>query len=170
MDNSLPREPASEGSRDTIPHGDQVGSDGVTSPKSPIGAPKVQDILLVIFIHGFKGTDTTFNSFPSRLEHILTETINDVKVECIVFPAYETKGDLTEAVERFSDWLAELTVRKEVDYGAGGGAGKAKVVICSHSMGGLLAADSLLAFANSRADKHAPLWPQIIACIAFDTP
>ena len=37
-------------------------------------------------------------------------------------------------------------------------------------MGGLLAADTLLAIANSRPDGEAPLWPRIIACIAFDTP
>ena len=37
-------------------------------------------------------------------------------------------------------------------------------------MGGLLAADALIAFANSRSDKDAPLWPNIIACIAYDTP
>lgn len=37
-------------------------------------------------------------------------------------------------------------------------------------MGGLLAADSLLEFINTRPDQLAPLWPNIIACIAFDTP
>lgn len=37
-------------------------------------------------------------------------------------------------------------------------------------MGGLLAADTLLAMVYSRPDKQAPLWPRIIACIAFDTP
>ena len=37
-------------------------------------------------------------------------------------------------------------------------------------MGGLLAADTLLEFANSRPDEQAPLWPRIIALIAFDTP
>ncbi|KIN93737.1 hypothetical protein M404DRAFT_35769 [Pisolithus tinctorius Marx 270] len=53
-----------------------------------------KDLLLVIFIHGFKGTDSTFGSFPFRLEHILTETMDNVAIECIVFPAYETKGEL----------------------------------------------------------------------------
>lgn len=37
-------------------------------------------------------------------------------------------------------------------------------------MGGLLAADALTEFVQSRPDKTAPLWPNIIACIAFDTP
>jgi hypothetical protein len=37
-------------------------------------------------------------------------------------------------------------------------------------MGGLLAADSLREFVNTRPDKTAPLWPKIIACFAFDTP
>jgi hypothetical protein len=37
-------------------------------------------------------------------------------------------------------------------------------------MGGLLAADTLLEIINSRPDKKAPVWPKIIACIAFDTP
>ncbi|KAG1806643.1 uncharacterized protein HD556DRAFT_1436583 [Suillus plorans] len=134
------------------------------------------DLLLIVFIHGFKGTDTTFKNFPSRLEHVLTEVIENLNVECIVFPAYETKGQLMKtplqnaAVEHFADWLTTLTVQREVADGQGGGAGKTRVVLCGHSMGGLLAADALLAFVNSRPDKNAPLWPNIIACIAFDTP
>lgn len=96
-----------------------------------------------------------------------------------------------EAVIRLADWLTTLTVEREVANGAGGGAGKAKVVLCGHrfvgflfnvcssalkrhaciySMGGLLAADCLLEFINTRPDSSAPLWPKIIACIAFDTP
>ncbi|KAG0709797.1 hypothetical protein DFH29DRAFT_14809 [Suillus ampliporus] len=128
------------------------------------------DLLLIVFIHGFKGTDTTFENFPQRLEHVLKETIGNLKVECVLFPAYETKGQLNAAVEHFADWLTTLTVQREVADGKGGGAGKAKIVLCGHSMGGLLAADALLAFVNSRPDKDAPLWPKIIACIAFDTP
>ncbi|KAF7301822.1 DUF676 domain-containing protein [Mycena indigotica] len=126
------------------------------------------DVLLIIFVHGFKGTDQTFSQFPERLQHILTETVPDVSVECIVFPAYETKGDLNEAVIRFSDWLTTLTVEKEV--ASGGGAGRAKIVLCGHSMGGLLTADTLQEFVRGRPDANAPLWPKIIACLAFDTP
>jgi hypothetical protein len=42
----------------------------------------------------FKGTDTTFASFPARLQHVLSDTIDNITAECIVFPAYETKGEL----------------------------------------------------------------------------
>lgn len=37
-------------------------------------------------------------------------------------------------------------------------------------MGGLVAADALIGMVTSRPDLNAPLWPNIIACIAFDTP
>ena len=37
-------------------------------------------------------------------------------------------------------------------------------------MGGLVAADTIIGMANNRPDSSAPLWPRIIACIAFDTP
>ncbi|KAG7096776.1 hypothetical protein E1B28_004186 [Marasmius oreades] len=126
-----------------------------------------QDILLLIFIHGFKGDDNTFAQFPQRLTNILLDSLPDFKVESLMFPVYETRGELNEAVARFADWLATLTVQKEAQHG---GAGKAKIVLCGHSMGGLLAADAVLEFVNSRPDVNAPIWPNIIACIAFDTP
>ncbi|KAJ4468820.1 hypothetical protein J3R30DRAFT_1610075 [Lentinula aciculospora] len=143
-----------------------VESDSTGNPLAVVNV--VSDLLLVIFIHGFKGDNDTFGKFPERLQHVLTETVPNSTVECIVFPVYETKGDLNEAVVRFSDWLTELTVAKEVAHG--GGAGKAKIVLCGPSMGGLLAADSILEFYRTRPDTSAPLWPKIAACISFDTP
>ncbi|KAI0751583.1 hypothetical protein C8Q80DRAFT_1158122 [Daedaleopsis nitida] len=140
-----------------------------TAP-NPADAPAqatAADLILLIFIHGFKGTDSTFGEFPQRLRHVLTETLPNTTVEDVIFPAYETKGELNAAVVRFADWLTDLTVRREV---ANGGAGRAKIVLCGHSMGGLLAADALAEFVNTRPDKHAPLWPNIVACIAYDTP
>ncbi|KAG5653022.1 hypothetical protein H0H81_002644 [Sphagnurus paluster] len=102
-------------------------------PSSTSSQPVIKhtELLLVVFVHGFKGTDQTFGDFPDRLQHILAETTSDVKAECLIFPAYETKGDLTEAVIRFADWLTTLTVEKEV--ASGGGSGKANIVLCGHS-------------------------------------
>ncbi|KAJ3002443.1 hypothetical protein NUW54_g5841 [Trametes sanguinea] len=90
------------------------------------------DLVLIVFIHGFKGTDSTFGEFPKRLQHIVSESLGNATVESIVFPAYETKGDLNAAVTRFADWLTDLTVRREVANGLGGGAGKANIVLCGH--------------------------------------
>lgn len=72
-----------------------------------------------------------------------------------------------KAVESFADWLATLTVQKEA---AHGGAGCVKIVLCGHSMGGLLVADSVYEFIHTRPDTDAPLWPNVVACLAFDTP
>ncbi|KAF8311152.1 hypothetical protein DL93DRAFT_2149723 [Clavulina sp. PMI_390] len=122
--------------------------------------------LLCVFVHGFKGTDSTFDGFPERLQNMVAGPGTGVEtVSCVVFPAYESA-----ATEKFADWLTTTVVHKEVANGQGGGAGKTKVVLCGHSMGGLLIADAMLAIAASRLQKTAPLWPHIIACIAYDTP
>lgn len=44
------------------------------------------------------------------------------------------------------------------------------LLICLSSMGGLLAADALIEFVRTRPDQTAPLWPNIVACLAYDTP
>jgi hypothetical protein len=81
-----------------------LGSSQPTGQTSP-------DILLIVFIHGycvtsiymrgrcsntytpssFKGDDTTFGDFPSRLQHILSESTQGIVIESIVFPAYEVR-------------------------------------------------------------------------------
>ncbi|CAE6447622.1 unnamed protein product [Rhizoctonia solani] len=153
------------------------------------------ELVLCVFIHGFKGTESTFGAFPARVGHLVEQVLKvgrgfgdnldedpvvepesatlrpgNVTVECLVFPSYETKGELQEAVERFVDWLTTLTVQKEVAHHLKGGSGKAKIILCGHSMGGLIAAEALLSIARSRPDKDAPLWPWIVGIIAFDTP
>ena len=81
---------------------------------------------------------------------------------------YLTLATKDKAIVSFADWLTTLVVEREVSYELG--SGSASVVLCGHSMGGLLAADSLREFMRTRPDQSAPLWPKIIACIAFDTP
>ncbi len=47
------------------------------------------EILLIVFIHGFKGTNETFGEFPRRLHHVLSETVVNMRIESILFPAYD---------------------------------------------------------------------------------
>lgn len=47
------------------------------------------ELVLLVFIHGFKGTDETFGEFPQRIQHLLSETLDHAVVQSMVFPAYE---------------------------------------------------------------------------------
>ncbi|KAG8743960.1 hypothetical protein FRC10_011034 [Ceratobasidium sp. 414] len=170
-------------------------SEAIDEPNTTLIIVPPPELVLCIFIHGFKGTDSTFGAFPHRVGHLVEQVLNagrgyadndnldldlegpepegpasKAMVECLVFPAYETKGELKEAVERFVDWLTTLTVQKEVAHSLAGGSGKAKIILCGHSMGGLIAADALLSIARWRPEKNAPLWPWILYSHApYDT-
>ncbi|WVQ82449.1 hypothetical protein IAT38_004577 [Cryptococcus sp. DSM 104549] len=128
-----------------------------------------KDLLLLVWVHGFKGNDVTFESFPDRICHLLQSTHPSLHIVSKVFPMYQTRGELTAATLAFVDWLTELVVNLENDEGQGGGAGKARVVLMGHSMGGLLCADTVRDIAaNTRAGD--PMWPRVVGIIAFDTP
>jgi len=129
-----------------------------------------QELLLLVFIHGFRGTNSTFHEFPDRLKEMLSESIDNVVIDPIVFPKHNTKGRLTSVVKSFSNWLKKLVPEKEAAHKERGGTGKAKIVLCSHSMGGLIAADALIKLVHDSWNADAPLHKQIIACLAFDTP
>ena len=151
-------------------------------------------LLLLVFIHGFKGSsDTTFQDFPSRLTYNLQQTYPGLHVKSLVYPTYDTRGSLAAAVESFVEWLTEQTVTLESkpefhpttgefvpNSGKGGGMGSVKIVLAGHSMGGLVAVDAALAIAQSSADQQAntpvekraslKLWPRVVGVLAYDTP
>jgi hypothetical protein len=78
--------------------------------------------LLLCFIHGFKvnpiprqlaeltliiplqGGDDTFGDFPQHLSQLVQHVLPKIEVRAIVYPKFETKGDLAECVSRFRDW------------------------------------------------------------------
>ncbi|KAM0335049.1 hypothetical protein ACHAQA_000083 [Verticillium albo-atrum] len=136
-------------------------------------------VLLLCFIHGFKGDDDTFQEFPYDLKKQVAKQIPDHKVESVVYPKYETKGELDEATEAFLEWLKErvMDVRKEhLDQPWPPNDRKVGVVLVAHSMGGFVAADTLFRTVNERADnssennsENAPIFPLIQGILTFDT-
>ena len=60
--------------------------------------------LLLVFLHGFKGSDHTFRNFPTDLRALLAHTLSDIDVVSIQYPQYETRGDLKECVSKFKEW------------------------------------------------------------------
>ena len=102
--------------------------------------------LLLVFIHGFKGTDHTFHSFPRDLQTSLAAQLPGLDIVILLFPQYETRGDLKDCVARFKEWLQNKVIDLEV-------ANKTPsptvdpsvhVVLCGHSMGGIVAAEALM--------------------------
>jgi hypothetical protein len=63
-------------------------------------------VLLLCFIHGFKGNDDTFQSFPEDLKRTVASNLDDDRIESVVYPKYETKGELAQSTESFLGWYA----------------------------------------------------------------
>ncbi|WYZ37667.1 hypothetical protein EsH8_II_001173 [Colletotrichum jinshuiense] len=133
--------------------------------------------LLLCFIHGFKGNDNTFHDFPDDLKRTVTKQLPDHRVESIVYPQYETKGELAQATEAFLGWLKErvMEVRKtNVEKPWPPKDREVGVVLVAHSMGGFVAADTLFLAINERAQSNPseedPIFPLIQGILTFDTP
>ncbi|KAJ5127098.1 hypothetical protein N7448_007877 [Penicillium atrosanguineum] len=150
--------------------------------------------LLVVFIHGFKGSDDTFGNFPEHLRVLVNRALPAVKVATTVYPKFETRGQLGEAVGRFREWLQNTVIDLEVQNQTASPTvdPSVHVFLVGHSMGGIVAAETLLLLAGEQpvphnpgsdsqpgpqADDHAPavepgtfMFPHIQGVFAFDTP
>ncbi|KAL7625309.1 hypothetical protein AAE478_004525 [Parahypoxylon ruwenzoriense] len=114
--------------------------------------------LLVIYIHGFMGSDASFQSFPAHVHKYLKLALSDTHiVHSKIYPRYKTYKALGVARDNFSGWLApheSLTT---------------DVVLVGHSMGGLLAAD--VALMPSRNQYRAGYFlHRILGTVNLDAP
>lgn len=89
--------------------------------------------LLIVYIHGFMGNDSSFRSFPAHVHSYLKETLQETHVvHSKIYPRYKTYKAIDVARDNFSKWL-EPHESPTTD-----------IVLIGHSMGGLLAADIVL--------------------------
>ncbi|KAG4441256.1 hypothetical protein IFR05_003247 [Cadophora sp. M221] len=149
--------------------------------------------LLLCFIHGFKGGDDTFGGFPEHLRALVSHALPKVDVRAIIYPKFETRGDLAECVSRFRDWLLEKVIDIEVSSSTPSPTIDPSVhtILIGHSMGGIVAADTLLAITsdltissrpssssqtpsnpnpNPNPEINSLMFPYISGVLAFDTP
>ncbi|KAK3313666.1 hypothetical protein B0H66DRAFT_566693 [Apodospora peruviana] len=140
-------------------------------------------ILLLCFLHGFKGNDDTFGSFPKHLEDTISNNLHDHVVKSVVYPKYETKGELGQSTAAFLEWLKErvMELRKEhLDNPWPPNDRNVGVVLVAHSMGGFVASDCLFRILDERRQQQqqsddneksgGPIFPMIQGILAFDTP
>ncbi|KAL2164362.1 hypothetical protein VTH06DRAFT_3578 [Thermothelomyces fergusii] len=150
--------------------------------------------VLLCFIHGFKGDETTFGkdyAFVRHLRNLVAAALPKVNVRAVVYPTYETRGDLGECVTRFSDWLLNKVIDLEVAAGTPSPLvdPSVRVVLVGHSMGGIVAAETAIRTASEQpvhnsVDEDSPtksstamppppnplMFPYIQGVLAFDTP
>ncbi|KAF2173351.1 hypothetical protein M409DRAFT_17290 [Zasmidium cellare ATCC 36951] len=113
--------------------------------------------LLLIYIHGFMGNETSFRSFPAHLHNLLAVLLEQTHViHTKIYPRYRSKGHISNARNDFSKWL-EPHESPSTD-----------VVLLGHSMGGLLSAEVVL-MPSSRPSSQ-PLNHRIVGTINFDVP
>ncbi|TDZ13086.1 hypothetical protein C8035_v000063 [Colletotrichum spinosum] len=89
--------------------------------------------LLIVYIHGFYGNESSFRSFPAHVHNHLKEALADThSVHSKIYPRYKTYKAIDVARDNFSQWLEP----HESD--------STDVVLVGHSMGGLLAGEVAL--------------------------
>lgn len=106
-------------------------------------------------------------------------------MRAVTYPRYETRGDLHECVSRFRDWLLERVIDIEVANGTPSPTVDPSVhtILIGHSMGGIVAAETVIALANDQPIRHGDdgggageeglngmMFPFIQGVLAFDTP
>lgn len=118
--------------------------------------------VVLVFVHGFRGrAEQTFGAYPARLRHLVRETHPGVPVEAVIYPTYETRGSLGDAVDAFVAWLTTLVAERESTQGH-----RFCVVLCGHSMGGMVCLDA----ARAIQAQGRGAWPRVGGVIAYDTP
>ncbi|KAI7787651.1 hypothetical protein LA080_015020 [Diaporthe eres] len=102
-----------------------------------------------------QGGEETFGykyAFTQHLRDLVAERLPKLDVQVLVYPKYETRGDLADCVSRFRDWLQEKVIDIEVGKGTPSPTvdPSVRVVLCGHSMGGIVAAETLIALTSER--------------------
>ncbi|RMZ77521.1 hypothetical protein DV737_g4362, partial [Chaetothyriales sp. CBS 132003] len=117
--------------------------------------------LLVIYIHGFLGDETSFKSFPAHVHNLLSMSLADTHViHSKIYPRYQSRKKIEFARDDFSRWLSphESPVTD--------------VVLMGHSLGGILAAEVVLKLAapGDQPPRSQKFQHKILGLVAFDSP
>ncbi|ORY80923.1 hypothetical protein BCR37DRAFT_60094 [Protomyces lactucae-debilis] len=136
-------------------------------------------VVLLIFIHGFKGGKDTFGHFPEELAQKLNaqestgpdDTTTAVEYRALIYPAYDTRGNFALAVAKLREWVLEKVIDAESELGTRNPmlTPSTHVVLLGHSMGGLVASDATIQL-NSEAPLPGQLFPRVVGVICLDSP
>ncbi|KAF1985237.1 hypothetical protein K402DRAFT_464562 [Aulographum hederae CBS 113979] len=118
----------------------------------------VRRTLLLIYIHGFMGNETSFQSFPAHVHNLASILLKSSHiVHTKIYPRYRSRRTIDVVRDDFSKWLAPHE------------SPNTDVILLGHSMGGLLSAEIVLASPYSPATGQ-PFRHRILGTINFDVP
>ncbi|KAL9581689.1 MAG: hypothetical protein Q9212_003746 [Teloschistes hypoglaucus] len=113
--------------------------------------------LLLVYVHGFMGNETSFQKFPTHVHNLLCERLADqYAVQSIVYPKYKSRKKIDFARDELVHWLGCQAVDD------------ADVILLGHSMGGLLVAEVALSVSEHQSEANSRY--RIIGTINLDTP
>ena len=62
-----------------------------------------------------QGGDDTFGGFPDHLRALVSHALPNISVKVVIYPKFETRGDLHECVGRFVEWYVHMGREKIVN-------------------------------------------------------
>ncbi|KAJ5568815.1 hypothetical protein N7450_011301 [Penicillium hetheringtonii] len=131
-----------------IHNGANHACDSLSLPQPGTVEEKSKRRLLLIYVHGFMGSEASFQDFPAHVHDMLTGLLSDSHVVYTrIYPRYKSQGEIQSAAAQFSSWLAP----HEAD--------DLDIILLGHSLGGIVAADVAL------FQRH-----QILGLINYDVP
>ncbi|RKP03231.1 hypothetical protein CXG81DRAFT_24117 [Caulochytrium protostelioides] len=133
MDVDPPGRPASADAP-PIPGVPQAAAPSSAAEPSPTAPTVPPDRTLLLFVHGFLGSEASFDAFPTDLLTHCTAVLRlpPAALDAQVLPRFSTSGDYQNAVTQLLQWLC--THAHSGNY--------ARVILLGHSMGGLVALDA----------------------------
>ena len=61
--------------------------------------------LLLVYVHGFMGNETSFQSFPAHVHNLVTVNLKETHVvHTKIYPKYKSRKDIKFARDDFSQW------------------------------------------------------------------
>ncbi|KAJ7507006.1 hypothetical protein B0H11DRAFT_1793886 [Mycena galericulata] len=114
-----------------------------------------ETLVHLVYIHGFQGNDTSFQTFPTDLQQHLSANIPshlNIKIQTSLYPTYKSRKPIALATKNFLAWLSTQP--------------PGPVILMAHSMGGLLAADAATDPSNSGSVRSR----RILGVVSFDVP
>jgi hypothetical protein len=71
----------------------------------PAEKSKGKRTLLLIYIHGFLGNETSFRSFPAHVHNLVSSTLASTHyVHTKIYPRYKSRRAIEHARDEFSNW------------------------------------------------------------------